>query len=1096
MRSCFRGFCGQIPLLVLALSSPHLRAAEYFYEDFEGYASDDDLKLVGGWLPVDENTPVENATWTITNPGGRRPPPGEDGVPTEGIFVISDSDVAAGDDLTGTGMSHDLHSPSFSCVGATAVWLHMDCTAQMNNNGVCVFDVDVSTNGGGAWTNVYRTVAPSRGVDPVATASNADGFFGRLHINITSQAAGKADVQFRLRHFEPNDDWWIAVDNVVVDDMAVRTGSVALLFERFEVSIPDTWTARSVVNPPNAGTQTWSFEDPCKRSVSRFNNSNLPYSEGRGIHRLGTGFALMDSQCDPAANGEDEYLITPVLDCSKATAVFLQYKSETIVTGASVQEVLLSLDGGATFEAQPIFSYNVGGGFAGGEDPFFGDYTFAMGAAAGKSQVAFAFHYQGPATEEDFYWAVDDVKVTADGEGLAVRNCTNREFIVNPFDTATSSVTMTWRAIAGDQGFRVLGNSQQIGADLPASATSYTDSDPPAGGTVTYSLQSLQGAAVEFECTAAPISVVACPKDFSCCVNQATKAVTLNWRNGVNLAGTGYRILRNNVPRTTVPLTASTFTDTTLPGPGSYDYTLVLNGGDAAQCPALPLKCTAVVLGDELLLFDDFDCYVSDAALFGAGWQQHEEGQPTENAAWTTKDSGGRGNPPNPDGTASQGKFIISDSDAAGGDDGEGTGRSHDIWTPSFNCTGKTSVWLHASCSLMMNNNGVCVFDVDVSSDGGTTWDNAFRRVAPARGADPRPLADIPETLPEGPQAGNADGFFGTLNVDLTAFAAGEPNVKVRFRQFEPSDDWWMSIDNLLIDTKAPGRGSRTLLGPESFSDDIPGDWSVDSVDGIAFWRGTDPCLISLLNSNGGIFPDSLDGHGLHHFDQNFAIVSLDEGCTTPAGTETLSTPVLDCSGTTAVYLHVKSALNITDAVAEILLSTDSGVTFDAAPIFSYNNGGSLLRDPGNSETIYNEHDFVVPRAANQKKVVFAFRYTNLAARTSFWALDDIEVTADGGGVISPTFHRGDADDNGQLQLTDAVRILGFLFLGQAPPTCLDAADADDNGVLQLTDAVRILGFLFLGQAPPAPPGPPDQPCGTDVGAEDPDLGCASYTKC
>ena len=91
-------------------------------------------------------------------------------------------------------------------------------------------------------------------------------------------------------------------------------------------------------------------------------------------------------------------------------------------------------------------------------------------------------------------------------------------------------------------------------------------------------------------------------------------------------------------------------------------------------------------------------------------------------------------------------------------------------------------------------------------------------------------------------------------------------------------------------------------------------------------------------------------------------------------------------------------------------------------------------------------------------------------------------------------FHRGDADDNGQMQLTDAVRILSFLFLGGDAPTCLDAADTDDNAQIQLTDAVRVLGFLFLGQAPPAPPGPPPTPCGLDAGAEH--LGCASFLSC
>lgn len=105
------------------------------------------------------------------------------------------------------------------------------------------------------------------------------------------------------------------------------------------------------------------------------------------------------------------------------------------------------------------------------------------------------------------------------------------------------------------------------------------------------------------------------------------------------------------------------------------------------------------------------------------------------------------------------------------------------------------------------------------------------------------------------------------------------------------------------------------------------------------------------------------------------------------------------------------------------------------------------------------------------------------------------EVAFDEGPPPGKTFHRGDSDDNGQLQLTDAVRILGFLFLGQTAPTCMEAADADNNGQLQLTDAVRILGFLFLGQASPAPPGPPPAACGQDP-PNSGDLGCASYTRC
>ena len=88
---------------------------------------------------------------------------------------------------------------------------------------------------------------------------------------------------------------------------------------------------------------------------------------------------------------------------------------------------------------------------------------------------------------------------------------------------------------------------------------------------------------------------------------------------------------------------------------------------------------------------------------------------------------------------------------------------------------------------------------------------------------------------------------------------------------------------------------------------------------------------------------------------------------------------------------------------------------------------------------------------------------------------------------------RGDVDDDGTVQLTDAVRILDFLFAGAEEPPCLETADADDNGTVQLTDAVRILTFLFASGPALAPPGP--EACGTDP-ADSPHLGCASYTSC
>ena len=68
------------------------------------------------------------------------------------------------------------------------------------------------------------------------------------------------------------------------------------------------------------------------------------------------------------------------------------------------------------------------------------------------------------------------------------------------------------------------------------------------------------------------------------------------------------------------------------------------------------------------------------------------------------------------------------------------------------------------------------------------------------------------------------------------------------------------------------------------------------------------------------------------------------------------------------------------------------------------------------------------------------------------------------------------------MDLSDAVSILGWLFLGAREPSCPDAADANDDGGIDLSDAVYVLGWLFGGGPPPAAPGV--AACGPDPSAD------------
>ena len=98
--------------------------------------------------------------------------------------------------------------------------------------------------------------------------------------------------------------------------------------------------------------------------------------------------------------------------------------------------------------------------------------------------------------------------------------------------------------------------------------------------------------------------------------------------------------------------------------------------------------------------------------------------------------------------------------------------------------------------------------------------------------------------------------------------------------------------------------------------------------------------------------------------------------------------------------------------------------------------------------------------------------------------------------LVSPagadtTFVRGDVNADGTVDLSDPILALFWLFQDAPDLPCLDAADADDNGAIEITDALRILNFLFLSGNRPEKPFPN---CGPDPSADP--LDCRSYPLC
>jgi regulation of enolase protein 1 (concanavalin A-like superfamily) len=95
-----------------------------------------------------------------------------------------------------------------------------------------------------------------------------------------------------------------------------------------------------------------------------------------------------------------------------------------------------------------------------------------------------------------------------------------------------------------------------------------------------------------------------------------------------------------------------------------------------------------------------------------------------------------------------------------------------------------------------------------------------------------------------------------------------------------------------------------------------------------------------------------------------------------------------------------------------------------------------------------------------------------------------------------PLFLRGNANADATTDISDAVTILGFLFLGGTMNDCREAADVNDDGKVDISDPVSLLGHLFLGGV--APP-EPYAACGVDPPADNHTagaLGCNMFAKC
>ena len=90
-------------------------------------------------------------------------------------------------------------------------------------------------------------------------------------------------------------------------------------------------------------------------------------------------------------------------------------------------------------------------------------------------------------------------------------------------------------------------------------------------------------------------------------------------------------------------------------------------------------------------------------------------------------------------------------------------------------------------------------------------------------------------------------------------------------------------------------------------------------------------------------------------------------------------------------------------------------------------------------------------------------------------------------------FIRGDPNEDGTVNIADAIFILTYQFAGGDEASCMKSADTNDDGGVGLADAIYVLTYQFSNGPDPKPP---FSACGLDTTPENDDVSCVSYARC
>jgi len=193
-----------------------------------------------------------------------------------------------------------------------------------------------------------------------------------------------------------------------------------------------------------------------------------------------------------------------------------------------------------------------------------------------------------------------------------------------------------------------------------------------------------------------------------------------------------------------------------------------------------------------------------------------------------------------------------------------------------------------------------------------------------------------------------------------------------------------------------------------------------------------------------------------------------------PRGLEsaTLSLRVNSNGGTAAStlrLLQLDAAADLVVTEGDALRTATLAAELVFASTFNYSNGDVFTFDV--RDALQSALDAGFPAVSYRLEIRAEFASTNIRFRGNPAAVL-LEFAANGGRQVP-----GDCNQDGALDVSDGICVLGLLFGGGTQSPCGEGAlndaanvlllDANGDARLDLSDAVRLFGYLFLGGLPP-----------------------------